>query len=55
MGTIKTKGTIIIDQGAAVALSAGKSLLPVGIVDLAGSFQRGDTVSVVDINKKKLV
>jgi glutamate 5-kinase len=54
MGTIKTKGTIIVDQGAAVALSAGKSLLPVGIVDLAGSFQRGDTVSVVDINKKKI-
>ena len=54
MGTIKTKGTIIVDQGAAVALSVGKSLLPVGIVDLTGSFQRGDTVSVVDINKKKI-
>ncbi len=40
-------GTISIDDGAAKAiLTRGKSLLPVGIVDVQGSFERGAVVSV---------
>ena len=54
MGTIKTKGSIIVDSGAAKALNNGKSLLPVGITDINGSFQRGDTVSVIDQEKNKI-
>ena len=54
MGTIKTKGFIIIDNGATTALLNGKSLLPVGIVGLNGTFQRGDTVSIIGVNKKKI-
>jgi glutamate 5-kinase len=54
MGTIKAKGSIIVDNGAANALASGKSLLPVGIVDTYGSFQRGDTVLIQDSNKNKI-
>ena len=39
---------LTIDAGAAAAMRAGRSLLPVGITALAGSFERGDTVAVVD-------
>ena len=54
MGTIKTKGSVLVDQGAAQAIINGKSLLPVGIIDTNGTFQRGDTVSIFGAHKKKL-
>jgi glutamate 5-kinase len=37
-----------IDEGAANALLHGGSLLPVGIQRLEGTFERGDTVRVLD-------
>jgi glutamate 5-kinase len=47
-------GTISIDAGAARALrEAGTSLLPVGIVQVAGSFSAGDAVEIV--NSEQLV
>jgi glutamate 5-kinase len=40
-------GTLIVDAGAARALrEGGTSLLPVGIVDVAGEFDAGDAVEV---------
>src|SRR5210317_1605227 len=54
LGTIKTKGSLEVDAGAANALLNGKSLLPVGIVNVSGSFQRGDTVTILNLDKKKL-
>ena len=40
-------GTVVIDAGAARALrEGGRSLLPVGIVDVRGSFDAGDAVEV---------
>lgn len=43
-------GTIIIDDGACEALHArGGSLLPVGVVQVKGSFDRGDVVAVRDL------
>lgn len=45
----KPSGKIIIDAGAVDALATGKhSLLPAGIVDVKGKFERGDTVEIVD-------
>jgi glutamate 5-kinase len=42
-------GRVIVDEGAARALrEGGTSLLPVGIVDIAGEFDAGDAVEVVD-------
>jgi glutamate 5-kinase len=43
--TLKPKGIIIIDDGAAAAiLNRGKSLLPSGIVNVEGEFNVGDPV-----------
>ena len=39
-------GVIGVDEGAARALRNGGSLLPVGVVSLDGTFERGDTVRV---------
>jgi glutamate 5-kinase len=44
---LKPLGEIRIDAGAAKALTAGASLLPAGVVSIAGEFQRGDAVMVV--------
>ncbi len=42
-----TRGRLVVDAGAARALrEGGTSLLPVGIVDVAGSFDAGDAVEV---------
>jgi glutamate 5-kinase len=40
------KGVITVDDGADTALSAGKSLLPAGVIGVTGTFQRGDPVSI---------
>ena len=41
------RGTLIVDAGAANALKTkGRSLLPVGVTDLRGSFDRGDIVAI---------
>ncbi|MEW5706480.1 MAG: glutamate 5-kinase [Actinomycetota bacterium] len=43
-------GSIVVDDGAANALiSAGKSLLPAGIVDIEGDFQEGDAVNIKNL------
>jgi glutamate 5-kinase len=44
---LAARGKIVVDAGAAKALvSQGKSLLPAGVRDAAGPFDRGDTVSI---------
>jgi glutamate 5-kinase len=45
-GTLEPKGAIIIDDGAAGALEAGKSLLPAGVRRVEGAFERGDAVVI---------
>jgi glutamate 5-kinase len=45
----QTKGAIIIDDGAAAALLAKrKSLLPIGVVNCEGTFNKGDIVAILD-------
>jgi glutamate 5-kinase len=44
----KSKGKLIIDDGAVAALKAHKSLLCVGIIDCQGDFKRSDIVSIAD-------
>jgi glutamate 5-kinase len=44
--SVKPNGTLTVDEGAVTALLSGKSLLPAGVVDVAGAFERGDTVEV---------
>ncbi len=47
-GTLTPKGAITIDQGAATALAAGRSLLPAGVIRVEGRFRRGDAVAIRD-------
>ena len=47
-GSLKTAGSLTIDDGAVKALSAGKSLLPAGVTEIEGEFKRGDVVDVKD-------
>jgi glutamate 5-kinase len=46
---LKAKGELVVDEGARRALTTrGKSLLPSGIVTIAGNFHFGDAVYCVD-------
>ncbi|MDY0884309.1 glutamate 5-kinase [Dongia soli] len=47
-GALKPKGKIAVDAGALGALKAGRSLLPAGVVQVEGRFERGDAVIVTD-------
>ncbi len=46
IASMKPKGTITLDAGAAQALERGKSLLPAGVTAVTGSFGRGDPVAL---------
>ncbi|MGQ0663515.1 MAG: glutamate 5-kinase [Pseudomonadota bacterium] len=46
-GTLKPVGALRIDAGALEALESGKSLLPAGVTDVEGAFERGDPVRVL--------
>ena len=51
----RSEGSVHIDAGAARALQEkGKSLLPVGIRSVSGSFKRGDTISIIDPDGKEI-
>lgn len=45
-GTLKPKGKLTVDAGAAKALTQGKSLLAAGVTRLFGDFSKGDAVSI---------
>ena len=46
IAAMKPLGALEIDAGAAHALANGKSLLPVGLAVVGGSFERGDPVEI---------
>lgn len=46
--TVMPAGSVIVDDGAAAALAKGKSLLPAGVIAVAGEFERGDAIRVID-------
>ena len=48
------KGSVAIDAGAAKALKDGKSLLAVGICEVAGEFERGETLAIKDASGQAL-
>lgn len=45
--TLKPAGAVTVDAGAARALAGGASLLPVGVTEVSGSFERGDAVLIL--------
>jgi len=48
---MRTKGSVVIDEGAMDAIvKKGKSLLPVGVVEVRGKFNKGDTLKVYSVD-----
>ena len=50
ISSLSSAAKIYIDQGASKALKSGKSLLPSGIIKVAGTFKKGDNILIVDNN-----
>ncbi|MCK5794055.1 MAG: glutamate 5-kinase [Anaerolineales bacterium] len=51
----KSNGRITVDAGAEEILRKGKSsLLPVGVVNVAGEFVRGDTISIINSKDQEI-
>jgi glutamate 5-kinase len=46
-GTLSPRGVLVVDAGARKALEGGKSLLPAGVVEVQGKFEKGDAVRIV--------
>ena len=46
-GSLDPQGALQIDSGALRALELGKSLLPAGVVDVRGKFEKGDAVRIL--------
>jgi len=53
-GSLKSRGRLMIDAGAGKALTQGSSLLPVGVVSVDGNFERGDAITVVDVQGREI-
>jgi glutamate 5-kinase len=52
---LQLRGAVRIDEGARRALREdGKSLLPIGVVEVAGEFERGEVVAVIDADGREL-
>lgn len=45
-GALRPAGRLVVDSGAARALAAGRSLLPAGVREVEGEFERGDPVLI---------
>jgi len=51
----RSKGSLVIDEGAVKALTqGGKSLLPSGVVSVAGDFDTGDAVYCIDAKGNRI-
>jgi len=53
-GHLNPLGDLVLDVGAVKALGKGKSLLPSGVTEITGTFQRGDCVRILDQQGKEL-
>ncbi|SNT08255.1 glutamate 5-kinase [Tropicimonas sediminicola] len=47
IASMKPRGEITVDAGAAEALAEGRSLLPAGVTAISGRFGRGDPVAII--------
>jgi glutamate 5-kinase len=52
---LQVRGRLKLDDGAAKALAReGKSLLPIGVLDSSGNFERGELVSCIDAEGREI-
>ncbi len=54
IGSLNSSGIIYVDNGAAKALSDGKSLLAAGITKIKGVFDKGENILIIDENENQL-
>lgn len=52
--SVQVPGSVVVDDGAANALVKGNSLLPVGVREVNGHFERGDTVRILNLVGKEI-
>jgi len=53
--TVQPRGSLVLDAGAADAvLHRGRSLLPIGVVEVRGEFGKGDVVAIEDAQGNEL-
>lgn len=52
--SMKPQGALVVDNGAANALTSGKSLLPAGVTTVNGDFSRGDPIEIRDASGHRL-
>jgi glutamate 5-kinase len=53
-GALDVNGELRLDDGAVAALREGSSLLPVGVIAVAGQFNRGDIVRLADTSGSEI-
>jgi glutamate 5-kinase len=53
-GALEPRGSVTVDDGARAALEAGRSLLPAGVTQVDGLFDRGDAVIIRDGGGREL-
>ncbi len=52
---LQTHGKITLDEGAVKALTVeGKSLLPIGVTNTTGNFERGEVVNCIDLEGREI-
>ena len=52
---LQVRGSLLLDAGAVKALRAqGKSLLPIGVHEVSGEFERGEVVSCLDEARREI-
>jgi glutamate 5-kinase len=52
---LQTRGKITLDEGAVKALIVeGKSLLPIGVTNTTGNFERGEVVNCIDLEGREI-
>ena len=54
LGTLEVAGSVQVDAGAARALLSGKSLLPIGVTQVRGEFDRGDAIAILDPDGREI-
>ncbi|MGQ0532778.1 MAG: glutamate 5-kinase [Caulobacteraceae bacterium] len=53
-GALAPHGVLVVDDGAALALRAGKSLLAAGVASVNGAFDKGDAVRILDTHDREV-
>jgi len=52
---LSLRGRLVLDEGATkVLLTGGKSLLPIGVTEVSGEFERGDVVACCDPSGREI-